>query len=139
MISTGYLCKQVLKIYKKCRSCQEVIRSDSSIQSSVSQLVDLKSRGGLIHANLQFFHLISHVESCFVKYASCADVFDCTVDEVLSSYKFTFPCSEHASKILSYALVYYIRLRMRQNAHQENLKVKQKFVVKKKLSKFTNQ
>ncbi|CAL1681039.1 unnamed protein product [Lasius platythorax] len=41
--------------------------------------------------------------------------------------------------ILSYSIIYYIRLRMRQNAHQENIKVVKKFVVKKKLSKLTNQ
>lgn len=96
-------------------------------------------RGGLIHANLSFFNLIRHVEACFAKYASRCDVFDCTLDEVMSTYKFTFPCKEHASDILSYSIIYYIRLRMRQNAHQVNLKVAKKFVVKKKFSKLTNQ
>ena len=115
------------------------MRSESPCTSSVSQLVDMKSRGGLIHANSRFFHLILHVEACFAKYASRKDVFDCTVEEVLSTYDFTFPCTEHATQILSYAIVYYIRLRMRQNAHQENLQLTKKFVVKKKLSKLTNQ
>lgn len=75
--------------------------------------------------------MICHVEASFAKYSSRVDVFDVTVDEVLDSYTFTFPCKEHASEILSYAIVYYLRLRMRQNAHQENLKLKKKFVVKK--------
>lgn len=93
----------------------------------------------MVLANWHFFRLISHVEACFAKNASRADVFDCTLDEVLTSYKFTFPCSSHASDILSYSIIYYLRLRMRQNAHQENLKVIKKFVVKKKLSKLTSQ
>lgn len=79
------------------------------------------------------------METCFAKYASHVDVFDLTVDEVLATYNFTFPCKQHASDILSYALVYYIRLRMRQHAYQQNLKITQKYVVKKKLSKLTNE
>lgn len=139
MVFPGYLCKQVLKLFKSCIICKEAVRADSSVAPSVSQLVDMKTRGGLIHANLRFFDLIRHVESCFAKYASRQNAFDCTVEDVMSSYEFTFPCKEHGSKILSYAIVYYIRLRMRQNAHQENIKMKKQFVVKKKLAKLANQ
>lgn len=116
--------------------CERAVRSDSCT-SSVSQLVGMKSRGGLIHANLRFFDLIRYVESCFVKYASHRDVFDYTLDEVLSSYNFTFPCTEHASDILSYAIIYYIRLRMRQNTYQENIKKPKDSMAKKKLSRLT--
>lgn len=123
MVLLGYLCKPVLKVYK-CIICQEAVKSDSAATSSVSQLVDIKSKGGLIYANLRIFYLIRHIEACFIKYASQQDVFDCTLDEVLSTYNFTFPCKEQASDILSYAIVYYIRLQMRQNAFQENIKLK---------------
>lgn len=135
----GYLCKQVLKSYQSCAACERAVKSESPCTSSVSQLVDMKSRGGLIHANSQFFNLIRYVETCFARYASRSNVFECILEEILSSYDFTFACTEHASQILSYAIVYYINLRMRQNADQENLKMTKKFVVKKKLSKFTNQ
>ncbi|XP_019700263.2 uncharacterized protein LOC105190339 isoform X2 [Harpegnathos saltator] len=135
----GYLCKQVLKKYKSCSVCEEAVRLKTSCGSSESQLVEMKSRGGLIHANLHFFHLIRYIEASFAKYSSRVDVFDVTLDKILDSYTFTFPCKEHASEILSYAIVYYLRLRMRQTAHQENLKLKKKFVVKKKLSKLTNE
>lgn len=128
---TGYLCKQVLKKYKSCPVCEEAVRFKSSCGSSESQLVQMKSRSGLIHANLHFFNLIRHIEASFAKYSSRVDVFDVTLDEVLDTYTFTFPCKKHASEILSYAIVYYLRLRMRQYAHQENLKLKKKFVVKK--------
>lgn len=73
----------------------------------------------------------------FVKYVSCKDVFNITLDEVFSTYKFTFPCMQHASEILSYSTLYYIRLRTRQNAHQENLKMPKHYVKKKKNSKWT--
>jgi len=52
------------------------------------------------------------------------EIFDLTLDEVFDTYTFTFPCKEHANKILSYTIVYCIRLRMRQYAYQENLKQK---------------
>lgn len=120
-------------------ACEEAVRLKGSYGSSESQLVQMKSRGGLIHANHHFLNLIRHVESVFAKYCSRADVFDVTLDEVLETYTFTFPCTEHASEILSYAIIYYLRLRMRQYVHQENLKLKKKFVVKKKLSKLTNE
>lgn len=122
----GYLCKQVLKKFKSCSVCEKAVRLKSSCKSPESQLVDMKSHGGLIHSNLYFFHLIRHIEASFAKYCSRTDVFDVTLDEVFHTYTFTYPCKEHASEILSYAIVYYLRLRMRQNAHQENLKLKKK-------------
>lgn len=89
------------------------------------KLFDEKSRGRLIRANTHFFKLISFVEFCFAKHANEKHVFDLTVDKVLSNYNFTFEvCLKHTSKILSYAIYYYIRLRMRQFAYQENQKKK---------------
>lgn len=79
----------------------------TSCSSPVSQLVHIKSRGGLIHANLHFLNLIRHVEASFAKYSSRVDVFDQTLDEVLNTYTFTFPCKQHASEILScYSILY---------------------------------
>lgn len=135
----GYLCKQILKKYKSCTRCEEGVRFKSNCVFSVSQLVQMKSHGGLIHANLYFFNLIRHIETSFAKYSSCVDVFDFMLDDVLETHTFTFPCKQHVSDILSYAIVYYLRLRMRQNAHQENKKLEKEFVVKKMLSKLTNQ
>lgn len=130
----GYLSKQILKKYKhfiSCMKCEESVRFKSDCVSSMSQLVQMKSHGGVIHANLHFFNLIRHIEASFAKYSSCVDVFDLTLDDVLETQTFTFPCKQHASDILSYTIVYYLRLRMRQNAHQENKKLKKEFVVKK--------
>lgn len=137
IVLPGYLCKQVLKKYKSCVACEEAVRLKSNCVSSASQLIQIKSRGDLIHANIHFFHLIRHVESSFAKYSSRANVFDLTLDEVLDIYNFTFSCKNHALEILSYAID--LRLRMRQNAYQENVKLKKTFVVKKKLAKLTNE
>lgn len=79
----GYLCKQILKKYKSCTRCEEGVRFKSDCVSSVSQLVQMKSHGGLIHANHHFFNLIRHIEASFAKYSSCVDVFDFTLDDVL--------------------------------------------------------
>ena len=136
---SGYLCKQVLRRFKPCPICSDAILKPDKKPTPVSALVDLRSRGGLIHANSQFFNLIRFVEMCFAKHAGSAAVFDLTIDEVLCSYNFTFPCKYHASQILSFAICYYVRLRMRQFAYQENQKLKKKFVPQKELSKLTNQ
>lgn len=89
--------------------------------------------------NISSNKLISFVEFCFAKHANEKHVFDLTMDEVLSNYNFTFPCLKHASKILSYAIYYYIRLRMRQFTYQENQKKQKQFFVKNKLAKLTKQ
>lgn len=126
-------------MYSSCIHCERAVKLEIPSTSSVTKLVDIKSKGGFIHANLRFFHLIQHIETYFSKHCFSQDVFDSTVEEVFSSYNFSFPCKQHASQILSYAIIYDIRLRMRQTVHQENFKMTQKFVVKKKLSKLTNQ
>ena len=136
---TGYLCKQVLRRYSTCSKCCEALKQANSYPSSLSKLVDIKSRGGLIHPNLRFYKLIRHIESCFAKHASSPEVFNETIEEIVSTYEFSFPCESHASIILSYALCYYIRMRMRHFAYQENQKLRKQFVPKKKMAKLTNQ
>lgn len=98
----------------------------------------MKTRGSLIHANLYFFNLIKYVEQCFSKHASNSNAFDLTVDEVLDNYEFTFRCKDHGSDILSYAVFYYIRLRMRQFTYQENQKIQKQSIIQRKMSKLLN-
>lgn len=135
----GYLCKKVIQRFDDCVTCVNAIRKSNDRSSSISKLVDEKSRGRLIHANMHFFKLINFVESAFSKHANCKYVFDLTVDEVIKNYNFTFPCLKHASDILSYSIYYYIRLRMRQFSHQENKKKQKQFAIKNKLAKLTKQ
>ena len=127
-----------MKKYKNCSKCCSALKSTETTDP-VAKLVNLKSEGRLIYSNLNFFKLISFVESCFAKYASSVNVFEETMEEVCSTYPFSFPCLPHASDVLSYALHYYIRMRMRQYTYQENQKLKKKFVPQKKLAKLNNQ
>lgn len=120
--------------YATCQVCKEALVKDNASKSE-KLLVDMKTRGRLIHANKHFFNLINYVEKCFVKHACNSNVFDLTVDEVLETYEFTFPCKEHGSDILAYSIFYYVRLRMRQFTFQENLKNKKKSVVQRKMAK----
>lgn len=139
IIFPGYLCKQVLKRYHACDTCQDAVRKKLNPSYRVAKLVEIKSNGGLIYPNLHFFNLIRFIEQCFVKHASYKNVFDLTVNDVLENFNFNFPCTQHAADILAYTIVYYVRLRMRQNAYQENMKAPKKFVKQKKLSKLSNQ
>lgn len=136
-MSTGYLCRQLRKRFKKCVQCTECFSETSDTTSSLTKLVDLKSRGGLIHSNVKLFQLIRYVESCFAENCSSSNVLDLTVDQVLDSYDFSFPCEQHASEVLSYAIFYYVRMRMRQYCFQENQNQIKTFSAKKKLAKFS--
>ena len=66
------------------------------------------------------------------------NVFDLTLDAVVSDYSFTYPCENHGSDILSYAVYYYVRLRMRQFCFQQNQKQLKKSSDKRKFSKLEN-
>ena len=131
-IISGYLCKKVLQVFNyDC--CKKALTTTKTY--SVSQGVVIKTRGRLIHPNINFFNLINHVEHCFAKYVTSPEVFNLTIEEVLSTYSFSFPCKEHASDLLSYVLQYYIRMMMRQYTWQEQQKTKKKFVSQKKGAK----
>lgn len=101
-------------------------------------LVNLKSRGGLIHANEKFFNLILVTEETFKKHQTSPDCFERTLDDILVNHNFDFPCKEHGADILSYALGYYLRMRMLQFTNQLNKKPEQKYIKIKKTSKFTD-
>ena len=132
---TGYLCKQLLR-YSKCNVGTDAIRNESSFsQNASAQLVNLKTRGRLIHSNKMFFNMIMALESCFNKNCQLPNVFDQTVDDMLI-YKFSFPCQENASSFLSYAIYYYVRLRMHQFSAQQSTVHPKKSIEKRKQAKF---
>ena len=132
---TGYLCKQLLR-YSKCNVCTDGIMNESSFsQNASAQLVNLSTRGRLIHPNKMFFNMIMALESCFTKNCQLPNVFDQTVDDMLN-YKFSFPCQEHARSFLSYAFYYYVRLRMRQFSAQQSTVHPKKSIEKRKQAKF---
>lgn len=66
---------------------------DSYSQEASAQLVNLKTHGGLIHPNKTFQNMIMALESCFIKNCNLPDAYSRTVDDMLTSYKFSFPSS----------------------------------------------
>lgn len=135
---SGYLIKQILKNknYKNCGTCKNALTyTDNSLRIPEQELVTLKSRGRLIHANKHFFHLIRNVEENFTEFCRDSRAFELTTSKVLDTYPFQFPCLEHGSELLSYAVFYYVRLRMRQFTYQENQKKAKKSANQRKLSK----
>lgn len=133
----GYLCKQLRRRFPGCTTCTKCF-SNEAYCSSISTLIDLKTRGGLIHANKHLFNLVSFIESCFVKNSKNSEVFDLTIDDVIENYNFSFPCEIHGAEVLSYAIFYYVRLRMKQFCYQENKKHTTKARMHKKLAKLSN-
>lgn len=140
MLFLGYLIKQVLKKtdWSECDKCKNSLQNHEQKKSSITELVDMKTEGGLIYPNMHFFSLIHFVEKSFSKHCKDSNVFDLTVDEVLNNYEFKFPCKVHGSDILAYAIFYYIRLRMRQFTYQENLKIKKVASKERKMAKLRN-
>lgn len=98
-------------------------------------LVNLKSRGKLIHPNLNFYYFIHRIEEKFQKFSNSAFVYDLILEEILHEEKLIFPCQIHATDVMSFVVVYYLRMRLRQFSQQENLKNKKINRHKKKLPK----
>jgi len=68
---------------------------------------------------------------------SKTSVFEDTVEALITKCEtFTFPCGEHKDNILSYIIIYYINMRMRQWTRQTNQEQQKENAKKKKLSKF---
>ncbi|KAE9540653.1 hypothetical protein AGLY_003898 [Aphis glycines] len=81
----------------------------------------------LIHPNITFIYFIKNIEQKFEKH--------CNSPYILSEHKLSFPCSIHATDIISFVVVYYIRMRLRQFSKQENHKNKKLNRNKKKIAK----
>lgn len=80
--------------------------------------------------------MIDALETCFSKYAHSTEAYEETVNEMLATYKFTFPCSQHAEEIVAYSIKYYLTMRMRQFTYQINTNEKNKSQQKRKEAKF---
>lgn len=130
------------KISKKinCDSCLTGIKNlSNSSNMSAAHLVNLKSRGYLIHPESNFYLLIRLIEMSFVKYANSQNVFEETIDDFFDkNYVIPFPCDKHKSEVVEYIFTSYITMRMRQHTYYNNHKEKSKNKVKKKLSKLVS-
>lgn len=134
---TGYLCKQILR-YFKCVTCQSAIKQNINLCSyePVARLVNLKSKGGLIHPNINFFNFKCKIEQLFSKYCEMADVLELILTELLEDTLY-FPCFQHSEEIIAFTIKYYINMRMRQFSQSYNSEAQKENMNKKKIAKFT--
>lgn len=128
-----------MKKYNGCLTCVAGLENQTDYYDAAQELVDLKSRGRLIHPNRKFFNFILHAEQCLNEFIDLPDCFNLTVEKILETHTFKFLCEEHSTSVLSYAIVYYTRMRLLQFCKQQNSQKDQKHVRLKKVSKLTNQ
>jgi len=102
-------------------------------------LVNLKTKGGLIHPNEFVFKILSAVEDSFSKFCDSNDVFELTLNNFFEEYgPIKFPCPDHKTEILKFILSDYIVMRMRQYTLVMNKNQNKNNAKKKKHSKLVN-
>jgi hypothetical protein len=97
----------------------------SNFNIPVHQVVNMKTKGRLIHSNIGFFNFIKKIEENFKKYFHNTEVFDLVITDLMTEKTLSFPCSIHGENIFEFAVIYYVRMRIRQFTYQENSKVMQ--------------
>ncbi|XP_060843017.1 uncharacterized protein LOC132924085 [Rhopalosiphum padi] len=135
---TGYLSKQLLKYINDCTICKSAFATPQVYSQQLSAtLVNMKTKGRLIHPNIFFFNFIQKIEKSFMKHCLSTHVFDLIIDDMINEKHITnFPCVTHGENIISFAVIYYVRMRMRQFTYQENKNKKTENRNKKKVAKF---
>ena len=95
----------------KCDICREDFTSryeNLILVGSDAELVNIKSRGGLIHPNLHLVRLFQRIEYYFQKDLDSPNIYHLVVQYVIISGKpLTFPCRDHKEKVISYCIHYY--------------------------------
>lgn len=66
-----------------------------SVYTSKSELVNLKSKGFLIHPNENLFNILQVLDTCFSKHGSSPDIFENAYEFFLVSTNLKFSCSIH--------------------------------------------
>jgi len=127
----------IMLCHLKCSICRSAIIQTNYSSQPVACLVNIKSEGGLIHPNRQFFNLICKIESLFSKYCKMADVFELCLSELLEDNILYFPCFEHSEEAIAFTIRYYINMRMRQFSQKHNAEITKNNMIKKKVAKFT--
>ena len=115
------------------------MKNNTNNIGSESEIVNLKTRGFLIHPNNHLYKILQMLEISFCKHANSKDVFDNTYNETfLQISAIPFPCSEHKYEVITDIFTMYIIMRMRQYTYLENQKEKKNNRTKKKLSKLVS-
>ncbi|XP_025206355.1 uncharacterized protein LOC112602477 [Melanaphis sacchari] len=138
-----YICGYITKNYTKritCELCRKaLIDSKNYSDKPEATLVNLKTKGGLIHPNEFVFKILSAVEDSFSKFCDSNDVFELTLNNFFEEYgPIKFPCADHKTEILKFILSDYIVMRMRQYTLVMNKNQNKNNAKKKKHSKLVN-
>lgn len=134
---TGFVCR---KYYKQtnCVHCQEAFSSRyENIISGCheSQLVALKSQGGLTHPNLHLVRMFQKIEKHFQNHLQSGNIYHEVIKELSEGPELlTFPCEEHMDTVVP-SVHYYLLLRMRQFSKLKNKEDKKQSRNQKKNSK----
>ncbi|KAH7979543.1 hypothetical protein HPB49_009800 [Dermacentor silvarum] len=92
---TGYMCRELLKN----TSCEQFTRGMAvslvKADRSEASLVNLKTKGKLVHPAIHIFRVLQSAESVFQKNAAKGSANCLTIDELLEQHNFSFPCPLH--------------------------------------------
>lgn len=120
-ILTGILCHSLIES-TSCEDCINAITSNGDSNHPAAALSDIKASfecGDIVHPNPRFFSTIYDIELLFQKYERSPDVYELVTKEA-TKFVFSFACPVHAESVLSYSIHYYLGMRMRDYAIQEN-------------------
>ena len=132
---TGHVCKNLAK-FTTCEICSSAFfySEEDTLQIQnhpLAKLITFDEDQKLRHPNKGLFNFLKDVEASFVKHCNNTNVFDLVVCEI-TQQTFKFPCSEHATDVLSYLLDFYLQNRMRQYAKTKMAHEKKQNLQKKK-------
>lgn len=112
----SFFCWKLIEIsqFDICKS--PVTSTKTYSYFSQAELVNNKTRGKVIHANINSYSFLHAIGTVFTRHikAGRRDIYKATISDVVDNYKFSFLCEFHKAEIISYWLHYYTTMRMRQ-------------------------
>ena len=113
---TGFVSRKFFK-ESKCDVCKNSFASSYEnlvVGCKQTDMVNIKSRGGLTHPNINLFSLFLKLEELFEKHRKKNNVYRDVINEFFQSqYAVSFPCENHKDDIIANLMHYYITSRMR--------------------------
>lgn len=111
----GFLCRKMTndKIIKNCSFCMQAFSSnEDNWIFPIANLIDIRSRGKLIYANLELFRIIKSIDCLYIEHHG-NNVYQKVVDTIISQKMlFTFPCDEHKVDVISCLIDTYLLLNL---------------------------
>lgn len=119
--------------------CIQSLKTDLKSTHLAADLVNIKTKGFLVHPQHNLFKILEALELCFMKHSEKVDPFTDTYEEFFQkeNLHLSFPCALHKTEIFIDIFVMYITMRMRQHSYARNNENKKTNKSKKKISKLT--